>query len=292
MLEERKKMTEAPKPPVAATFAAKTTSPLTPKQRFAELNAMYQKANESKKFSCLISGNLGSGKTRVACTGRKPVLLIQFDPGGAKSVQQQIDKGEVIPMDFSDDDPAAPYAYKKFEKFFNEEVKAGLLKSTGTLVLDSITTMSDIMMNEILRQEGQLGKMPRIQDYGKQILFLQQAIKFMISQPCDFVCTGHIALTKDEVSGKVHSGLLITGKANVKIPLLFDEIYVAKAEKLGPTEAQKLKTDMRYSLLTRPDGIYDARTRIGSGKLQALEEPDLKKILAKCGYPTADVELV
>ena len=65
---------------------------------------------------------------------------------------------------------------------------------------------------------------------------------------------------------------------------MFDEIYV--------TIAKQTSKGIEYSLLTRNDGLYQARTRLGrGGRFETYEKPDIKYLLKKAGFPTEDKPL-
>ena len=103
----------------------------------------------------------------------------------------------------------------------------------------------------------------------------------MASLPCDCILTGHDDMDKDEVSGKMFVHLMITGKLQKRIPLLFDEIY--------HTDTVETSKGLGYRFLTRKTGLYQARTRLGKGgELDLYEPQDYKAILKKVGMSTED----
>ena len=68
----------------------------------------------------------------------------------------------------------------------------------------------------------------------------------------------------------------------VTIPLLFDELYTLRTKAIG--------NDVKYELLTKSTGLYLARSRMAAdGKLDAVEEPDIKAMLKKAGRPAIDL---
>ena len=106
-----------------------------------------------------------------------------------------------------------------------------------------------------------------------------------VALPCDCILIGHDDVMKDESSGKMFSGLMITGKLSRRVPLLFDEIYCALTK-----ETSK---GIEYQLLTRATGMYQARSRLGKGgELDLYEKPDIKGILKKVGFSTDDKPLI
>lgn len=73
----------------------------------------------------------------------------------------------------------------------------------------------------------------------------------------------------------------MTGKLKVRIPLLFDEIYI--------TVAKEGSKGTVHSFLTAPDGQYFGRTRLGeNGLFELYEKPDIKYLLRKAGEDDSD----
>ena len=139
-------------------------------------------------------------------------------------------------------------------------------------------------MNAILKENGRSAGTPQMQDYLVQINTLRDAIKLITSLPCDVILTGHVDSEKDEVTGRVTTGVMITGKLKEKLPLLMDEVYMAVTK-----ESSK---GVEYSLLTRNTGLYKARTRLGrSGIFDTYEEPNLKVLMEKAGLDASDKPL-
>ena len=116
-------------------------------------------------------------------------------------------------------------------------------------------------------------------------------IKKLMRLPCDFILTGHLkenrkvlhidpktGIVREEVNYRFHT----TGQAVITIPLLFDEIYVIIGE-------DGRGRDPKRKMLIDSLGTYIARSRLkGNGKLDAIEEPDIKKILKKAGLKWED----
>ena len=73
------------------------------------------------------------------------------------------------------------------------------------------------MMNEILKKGGRQGTIPQIQDYLVQQNTIRDTIKAFTNLPCDCILTGHISLDKDEVSGRMHSSIMVAGKSAIKM---------------------------------------------------------------------------
>ena len=140
------------------------------------------------------------------------------------------------------------------------------------------------MMYEIIRRgsggKTRKGTQPQLQDYLVQQLTAVDWLGVLMGYPCHVVATGHIGLMKDEVSGKMETGLLMYGKLSEKVPLVFDEKYV--------TRVKSSSSGVAYELLTRNDGYYKAETRMGGGKFESSEAPNIKALLKKAGRSDED----
>ena len=60
-----------------------------------KLKEMYASKGR-KKYNLLIYGPKGSGKTTLVGTGRKPVFIDSFDPGGSTVLRDEIATGDVV----------------------------------------------------------------------------------------------------------------------------------------------------------------------------------------------------
>jgi len=242
-----------------------------------ELGSMYKE--KATKANFLVYGRKGAGKTHLAGTCPQPVLIHSFDPGGTRiTFLQKLWRAGKILIDsrYENEDIKKPTAFKTWLDEINRLGEAGIWEKIGTYFLDSGTYWADSILTDMVARGGRPGDTPQLQDYGKQQVVLRDCLSSLLALPCHFVMTGHIDQIRDEVSGKMHSSLLATGKLKAKIPPLFDEFYVIDSEQRG-------KELYRY-LLTATDGKLEAGTRIGSAYFEQKEEPNIQKLLKKAGY--------
>jgi hypothetical protein len=263
------------------------------------LQQIYIDDPKQNSFNLLLLGESGSGKTTLCSTARCPIHIDSFDPGGTKALMSMVKSGKaIVDSRWESEDPTKPmiakasgapgkeWAYIAWKKEFERRVNSGYFEHMGTYVLDSATTWSLAIMNWILGVAGIPGEAPRFtKDYGPQKIEIQNMVKKMLDLPCDFVMTGHLESDKDEVSGRIKYKFMTTGKAEVIIPLQFDEIWTMISE-------QKGMKDVEYKVLTAKNGAYPAATRIGKGTFQTFEEPDIKALLKKAGRNYSDRPLL
>jgi hypothetical protein len=256
------------------------------KKKAQEIKEMYDSDPKQSSFNLLLTGETGSGKTNLAITCRKPVHIDSFDPGGTKHLRKEIASGQIIAdTRWEGDDPYNPNRWIAWVKEMQHRMEIGYFDFLGTYFLDSSTTWADSIMSQILKKAGIPGEVPRFtHDYHPQKVQIVNWIKWMLRLPCDFILTGHLDASKDEVTGSITYRYMTTGKAEVTIPLLFDEIWV--------TDTKKTSKGVEYRLVTARTGPYLASTRIGKGVFEVYESPDIKKLLKKAGLPTEDKPLL
>jgi hypothetical protein len=258
-----------------------------------------------KRFSALICGESGSGKTFLLRTCRLPVHIDSFDPGGTKCLladpkmakddpkrifrlrTEENPKGQIIAdTQWEGEDPLSPDRFAKWKKVTDYRLMIGYFKYFGTYALDTTTTWATSAMY------GQTdGAVP---DWGKDYVPVKHDMTIYITKlmalSCDFLALGHLNKNEKLLSYDRKSGIktfettyrfLTVGKAVVTIPLLFDELYVLKTtEKAAGLE--------RY-IVTEAQGEYQARSRLkGSGMLNVEEPADIKSLLRKIGMSDED----
>jgi len=252
------------------------------KMEMAALNTMYDNNPMSKTFKALVYGPMGSGKTNLTRTCRRPVLIHSFDPGGTKTVRDEIKAGWMAAdIRFETEISEKPTAFAAWDAEYERLKKGGIFENLGTYVLDSATTWSQAAMNATMKKAGRAGGTPQQNDYLPTMVMLEAAIKDMNSLPCDILLIAHEDVEKDEATGKMRIGPAFIGKLKQRIPILFDEIYYAATKEIS--------SGVSYTLLTRSTGLYQARTRLGKGGIfETYEEQDIKKLLKKAGYSTED----
>jgi len=168
----------------------------------AELDRVRQLYHENAKinnsYNLLVYGEKGTGKTRLAKTCRRPILLHSFDPGGTKTIRKEIDEGWIIAdTQYEHEDARKPSAYRKWEKQFDSLRRSNFFDNVGTFYLDSITTWADALLNEVLKQKGRIGMTPQLQEYMIQQTTMKDILKIITMLPCDCVLTGHIGVDKE-----------------------------------------------------------------------------------------------
>ena len=255
------------------------------KEEFGKIMEGYRTNSKREPVRTIIYGAFGTGKTTCAVTGRPPILVHSFDPGGTKSVgSSDLIDNNLLALDrrYENEDPSNPTAYSKWGDEMNRLRRGGLCDKIGTFVLDSFTKYSEYAMNKVLMSsKTDFQGVAQLQDYNRLIATVKRDISVICSLPCDVVMTAHIDTDKDEITGRIETEMLAVGKLKRYVPLMFDEMYVS--------QVKNTSGGGKFELLTRSNGICKARTRIGSGKFDMFEEPNLMKLYDKAGLNASGV---
>ena len=286
-------MSTTPQPPQGQ--ASQTQAPLDIKATAQELRNLYSTNTSQEMGHFLVIGEKGAGKTSLALTCPKPILIHSFDPGGTAlyNVPEMVKRGELLVDNrYEVDDYRHPSAYLEWEKEFNRLRRGDFFKSVGTYVLDSLTTFGNSMIWRIMQKENRIppgmdaamdekAKGMRIQDYMQLLNHTVRTTRIISSLPCHTLILGHIGRDLNEADQRVIRLLLYPGQSKDQVPINLPEFYVLLKEG-GPKGAT------RY-LLTEDDGEYRATTRMGGGGVFAKkEEPNIRALLKKAKRPYED----
>ena len=263
------------------------------KKQALDIRKKYQENPRNKSFNAIVHGPIKVGKTSLAKTCRKPVLIHSFDPGGTDPLRDEIATGTIIAdTRFEEENPFKPKACRLWENEFNRLRQMGFFNHMGTFIIDSMTTWAQVIMYEVMRKahvakpaKREIGKAPQENDWLPQMQFIENYMRLFLSLPCDCILMGHSDRPKDREGNEIgDEGIMITGKLRQRVPALFSEIYYMRIKNYQSGERE---------LLTQPAYGVQAGSRLGSGgKLNKTEEPDIKKIMKKVGLDTADKPLL
>lgn len=226
------------------------------------------KASDKPQFM-LIHGETGTGKTTSLRTltsyGRVELFDIDQNSDGLIGepgvVRHRFQGG----LNNKDGVEALEYLIRlKIEEFKDDPPAA--------VVLDSLTTLSIMAMENVLGKSGRQGQMPTLPEYGLQVTMVRRILLFLGALPVTkcAICIAHSVLASAEESptGRPMYVLATTKSLKTVLPRLFGEIYFAHVE--GHDDKA------RYLWRTRKTAqITDARSQLG---LEPIIEQDFTKI--------------
>ncbi len=205
----------------------------------------------------LVYGRGGIGKTTLMSTlDPASTLILSAESGLLSLAQKNIDYIQIEKMqDFYD-------AYQ----FITEAPEAKKYKTIG---IDSVTEIAEVLLTTFKR----INKDPR-KSYGDLADDMAEAIrKFRDLKGLNVVFSAQQVRIVDEDSGVTTYMAAMPGKTLLgKVPYFPDEVfYMTLMPGDDGTQYRVLKTQVGFG--------YDAKDR--SGALNAIEEPDLGKIIDK-----------
>ena len=247
-------------------------------KKAAAILATYEADPRNDTVNLLLAGYHGSGKTTTAVTGRRPILIDSYDPGGTSlpCIQRLVSSGECfIDRRFETDDWNNPTKYSLWEREYNERKRIGFFNHIGTYVIDSATGFLKSALYQVLKEHGHVGKEPGWPEWMRLTIAFANIIDGLMSLPCDTIMTAHLQKDKDESTGRVLYDLALPPKISDRVPAMFSEKYILQVTRTpnGP----------KHMLQVRSDGEFKASTRIGGETLAVLEEPDLMALFKKAG---------
>jgi len=253
------------------------------------LCTMYKDSGTQQKLRLILYGEKGSAKTTTAMTARKPIFVDSFDPGGmtVKRIEKDIQKGDIIP-DTRWERKSLKDDHDTIQKWFSEmkmREADGLFDNIGTYVLDGGTLFAEFLMRSVIqldeKNKTRLTEAPiaQLQNYYPFQQRILNVMKGFSDLPCDVIVTFHATKIKNMVDGTMFTSVAIPGeKAPEIVTSVFGELWM--------TTIKPIAGGSEFKLLTRRDGIYKAVTRIGDGKLDQKEPPNICNMLKKCGWDT------
>lgn len=251
-------------------------------KRLEKYTSTYATTKQNNKANFIIAGRPGCGKTRLIGTAPAPILIDSFDPGGTKTLKDEIAKGRVFidtAYESVVNDPSVAggrMTFTNWQQSFNMRAREGFFDNLGTYAIDSgtrwIESIIDFIAGKEKRKHGEL----QLQDYKTLQIMVKDFLTVLTNLPCNFIFTMHLDVGQDAVTGKTLTKLMVPGKSSTTIPSLFDEYYVMEVEEKA--------NGLTRMLLTEIDGRVDARTRIGANIFSAKEPPHIANLLKKAGY--------
>jgi len=247
------------------------TNPILGTVKARELNL------STDKINIIVYGDPGVGKTCLIETCPTPVLIHNFDTGGLLSIKDWIacNPDTVIAEDFSYDDPTRPTAWRDFEKRLTELKKGGVFERIKFYCVDSLTGFGDACLNQILYDNGMIGKKPTLAQYQDLQIALRFRLQEILSLPCNVLFTAHCGYMKNDITGDVRTMIFISGQMELRVPMMFDELY--------HMQAFETSKGINRTLLIKSNGTIKARSRLGRVIEDARVPANITELMVKLG---------
>lgn len=202
------------------------------------------------QLNIMLYGEFGEGKTTFATTFPKPILFFDVD----KRHQTYAGMDEVDYIVYEDIGKRAS-AYKEFEKDLRKYQDG---KDYATVVIDSTTTLLDIMKNDILGMRGTGSAATEglsLPQWGTVTERFRRVFSILKGYNSHSIAISHSQMFQDELTGEIKTVTMMVGKKfPQKAPLFFDEIYRCF------TENDRKNDNKNYLIQTRSDRKYPARS--------------------------------
>lgn len=246
------------------------------------------------KFSCLLIGSPGVGKTTAASTAPSPVLFIDVDNKLHKmqNVQDKLKRGDVI--QWAVDEPLMeisltrlasapikpgatiatprPKGYSKIAEMIDKLVEndcmiehEGKKVRVATVVLDSYTSLNE-HLKRLLTSVNQTTTMT-LSLHGTALTNFEILNNTLLRLNANVIFICHEKPSKDELTGTITYSPQIEGQMSHKIGKDFEEVYYIEKTVQGGKA--------KYEMLTIGSSMKPCRT---SRELPAKVEPNFAKI--------------
>ena len=215
------------------------------------------------RLNVLIYGKSGTGKTTFGCCFPKPYCF-DFDKGMLSQ------RGRDVEFD----------TYTSYQEF---EVEFKMMESDcpyDTIILDSVTTMQEYLMDMILVANRR--QMPTMNEWNVLIATLKDLFMRLTKMSKHLVVVAHEQVLQDEITGEMLVRPLIVGKKlPAQLPLWFDEVYrmqVSRDKDAVPSYDMLTASDIKYTAKTRLRCLEPVVSWSEKGKMMNVFELIMEKI--------------
>jgi hypothetical protein len=220
-----------------------------------------------KPVTLLLKGDSGTGKTFKAAQFPRPVIW-NFDNNlsGLRKLPEEVRKGVRV-LDPRRNAKGEQVKDIEVWKNFTEQLEeVGQDPSVGTMVIDSLTTMAEILMDKILKTDDP-GKAVEIQNWGEFARYMKWLGEHLLcANDLDkhVVFLAHESILQEKLTGKIKYQLAVGGQSKSNFDLYFTDVWrsYTKPAKDGGVEywIRTLPTDYhtaKSSLALPPDFKWD-----------------------------------
>lgn len=215
---------------------------------------------QQAKINALIYGESGSGKTRLALTCDRPLVISA--EGGLMSLQGA-DINYIEVTDIKTAREAVKYATNHAAEY-------------GTIIFDSLSEIAEIVLADLMHKTPDPRKV-----YPEMESAVTRLIRQLRELPCSVIWIAKQTTMTDDAGRKFCAPMVPGQKFSDKLPYLMDlvgRLVVDTVQKEGGTVSH------RRTLRFTPDGTFTAKDR--SGKLPELCPANIQKIVERINRPS------
>lgn len=247
-----------------------------PAARFARPRKVSDLTNQW--FNAIIYGPPGVGKTTLAASAPPPVLFLDCDQG--LLALQSLDPQFAQQVGIRDPEQIYFEPIRSLQDILIQ-IKTVREQNTaqpgfwGTVVVDNLTELQRVLMNDILRQSERV--LPQLQDHGVILMRMQTIVREIRNLPCHSIFIAH---EKQTEHGIVPA---LTGSIEAEIPGYVDLLArytLVEKEIPGPEGKSTVKT-VRLLRCRSLLGANPVKAKCRSVRLDDWEQPDITRIIAK-----------
>lgn len=136
--------------------------------------------------------------------------------------------------------------WTEFFNYLNDKVWPEIEKGTFPhqyLGVDSLTTLSGLCMNYVLKTGGKTGKEPpTLPDHGSFLRLMESTLEQLASWPIGLILTAHVKRDENLNMGTKEFLPLMSGQLSGRLGIYFDEVYYTYVEGKGAQRVVKIKT--------------------------------------------------
>lgn len=185
--------------------------------------------NITKRFSCMLWGTAGCGKTMLASTAPGKKLWLLFDPNGSDTLNYSPEKENITVVDLSKQNCSIVMQGCTDNVFGIEQYLRN--DTFDTVVLDSVTTLLDMCLKyAVTTTKNATIEVPTQAGYSRRNSFLKQILNNLIKLTDKYnkhiIFIGHEDNGQmDDLGNLIKQTVMIGGSSNTTVQILLSEIW-------------------------------------------------------------------
>lgn len=228
----------------------------------------------------MVYGVPGVGKTVFGATGPGPVLILDLDDGTTCLNNPNPQLVSSLQIDLNN---LYEEKIRSLDKLKDRVTRIAMeLRQEpgfwGTVVVDNLTELQRVLMDDILSSSGRAGGTPEHRDWGVLLRQIQTVVRAIKSLPCHTVFIAH------EETKEASIAPALSGRIQEELPGYVDIVarYVlTDVEKRDPTTGAAKTTTVRKLRCKPQAGPPRVLAKDRSGRLDEWEDPHFGRMIAK-----------